>query len=113
MGVIVKLTKGSKHLKKSRSSTATPLSLEHVEERLNKSILSAALALYILRNSTEPTSKLIKELIQIEIEVGKFVGQALEMHIKRTKMFWRKSGFLAGALSFIPMRSRRNGVNRS
>lgn len=78
------------------------MSLEQIEERLVKSILSGTLALHILRSSRKPLSGLVKELMDMEVEVGKFVGAAVQMHaesLKRTEM----KGMLAGALSFIPI----------
>lgn len=83
------------------------LSLGHVEEQLEKSILKAALALYILKNSREPASKLVRDLLQMEIEVGKFVGQVLEMRAGRMEVICQE-GLLASTLSFIPAHSPKD-----
>lgn len=78
------------------------MSLEQIEERLVKNILRGSLALQILRGSQKPVSKLMRELLEIEIEVSQFVGQAMQIHadnIKATNF----QGVLASALSFIPI----------
>ena len=94
--------------KKKVSLSAKPLqlqprmSLEQIEERLVKNLLRGSLALQILRGSQKPVSKLLKELLEIEVEVSQFIGQAMQMHadnIKDTNF----QGVLASALSFIPM----------
>ena len=71
-------------------------SLAKIEERLVKSILSATLALHILRSSRKPTSQLTRELLDIEFDVGRFVGMAMQTKERNLK------GALAGAVSFIP-----------
>lgn len=78
------------------------MSLAQIEERLVKSILSGSLALHILRNSRKPTSRLVNDLLEIEMEVGFFVGQAMQMH-SRSLRTANLDGMLASALSFIPM----------
>lgn len=80
------------------------MSLEQIEEGLVKSILSGTLALHILRSSRKPTSKLVRELLDIDVEVGRFVGQALQMHAEHIKVAI-PNGALASALSFIPIPS--------
>ncbi len=79
-----------------------PISLEQIEERLVKSLLSGTLALHILRSSRKPMSKLAEELLGIEIEVGRFVGEAMKLHsqnLRATKL----RGSIANTLSFIPI----------
>lgn len=83
--------------------TKLVMSLQQIEERLLKSVLSGTLALHILRNSRTPTSELLEELMNVEAEVGQFVGQAMQMHVESLKATNLK-GVLAGALSFIPLR---------
>ena len=78
------------------------MSLEQIEERLIKNILRGSLALQILRGSRKPVSRLMKELIEIEVEVGQFVGQAMQMHVDSVKAT-NFQGVLASALSFIPI----------
>lgn len=78
------------------------MSLEQIEERLVKSVLSNALALHILRSSQKPTSKLVDELLEIEIQVGQFVGHAMQMHIENLKAS-NMEGMLANALSFVSL----------
>lgn len=78
------------------------MSLDQIVERLVRSILSGTLALQILRNSRKPTYKLVNELLEIEMEVGQFVGRAMHMHAKSFKAS-NMGGMLANTLSFIPM----------
>lgn len=78
------------------------MSLEQVEERLMRSVLSGTLALHVLRNTRKPVSLLAKELMEIEMEVGQFVGAAMQMHAETLKAS-KLRGTLAGALSFIPI----------
>lgn len=44
----------------------------------------------------------MKELLDLEVEVGQFVGTAMQMHAESLKAM-SFEGVLAGALSFIPM----------
>lgn len=89
------------------NSGVAGLSLFQIEERLEKSILKATLVLYILKNLGKPTSKVIRDLLQMEIEVGKFIGQAREMNTEQIEALFEE-GFLASTLSFIPKRSRKD-----
>lgn len=99
---------GKTKLKKKSSLSAKPfqpqprISLEQIEERLVKNLLRGSLALQILRGSRKPVSRLMKELVEIEIEVGQFVGQAMQMHVDSIKAT-NFQGVLASALSFIPL----------
>lgn len=78
------------------------MSLDQIEEHLVKSVLSSTLALHILRNSRKPTSKLVNELLEIEMDVGQFVGRAMQMHAKSLKAL-SMGGGLANTLSFITL----------
>ncbi|MBY0315670.1 MAG: hypothetical protein K2Q26_09135 [Bdellovibrionales bacterium] len=80
----------------------TATSLEQIEERLVKSILASTLALHILRSSRKPTFKLVNELLEMEFQVGQFVGRAMKMHSESLKSTNLK-GALANALSFTPL----------
>jgi hypothetical protein len=96
-----------KQIRKAEKIEEQPmvLSLDQIEERLVKSVLSGTLALHILRNSRKPTPKLLEDLFSIEAEVGRFVGVAMQMHTEHQKPPNLK-GVLAGALSFIPIQGR-------
>ena len=105
---------GKKNQKRS-ATQAKPLaeknaamSLEQIEERLLKSVLGGTLALYVLRSSRKPTSRLVNELLEIEVEVGQFVGRAMQMHVENLKAANLK-GSLANALSFISLNSMNEG----
>lgn len=91
-----------RRLKKENAQPKVAMSLEQIEERLVKSILSGTLALHILRSSRKPTCELVEELLDIEVQVGEFVGQAMQMHTRNSKAP-NLRGALASALSFIPI----------
>lgn len=75
-----------------------------------RSVLSGTLALHVLRNTRKPVSLLVKELMDIEMEVGQFVGAAMQMHAETLKAS-KLRGMLAGALSFIPIPTTGSGLH--
>ncbi len=76
--------------------------LRSIESQLMKSILAQSLALEIIRNSQKPTSELLSELLEVEVRVGEFVGDALREAAIQNKNKIDVRGALAGALSFVP-----------
>lgn len=78
------------------------MSLEQIEEHLVKSILRGTLALHVLRNSRKPASKLIHDLLEIEMQVSQFVGHTTRVHAKELKDTLQK-GALANVFSFMPI----------
>lgn len=79
-----------------------PLTLGEIEERLSNTILASSLALKVLKGVRKPTSKLIQELLDIEFQVGHFVGEAMKIHIEQMRTP-NLRGVLANALSTIPL----------
>ncbi|MBX3032597.1 MAG: hypothetical protein KF865_01635 [Bdellovibrionaceae bacterium] len=77
--------------------------LRQIESRLMKNLLAQSLALEILRNSQKPTADLISDLIEIEAQVGEFIGGALMQSTAKHKNKIDLRGVLAGALSLMPM----------
>lgn len=87
---------------KSENENSRPLTLEQIQERLNNTILASSLALKVLRGIRKPTSQLINELLEIEFQVGHFVGEAMKIHVQQMRQP-NLRGTLANALSTIPL----------
>lgn len=90
----------------SESENCRPLTLEQIQERLNNTILASSLALKVLKGMRKPTSQLINELLEIEFQVGHFVGEAMKIHIQQMKRP-NLRGTLANALSTVPLGNPR------
>lgn len=78
------------------------LDLEQTEKRLTLNILGQMLALYLLRNSKIPLSKLMQEIFDAEMEVGEFVSSVLQMQSEQMRNL---HGVLGNSLSVMPMRA--------
>lgn len=87
----------------TRKRKSAPV-LREIEARLIKNILAQSLALQIIKSSRKPSSELLADLLHIEAQVGEFVGIALEKAGGQPGKIDFK-GVLAGALSFIPMKT--------
>ncbi len=95
-----KATKKSKEIVRSDS-----LTLEQIQERLTNTMLASGLALKVLKNIRKPTSQLIQELLDIEFQVGHFVGESMKIHAAQM-IAPNLSGALANVLSTVPMGGR-------
>lgn len=89
-------------MKRRKPREDQPVTLEQIEDRLNNTLLASALALKVLRGIRKPTSQLINELLEIEFQVGHFVGDAMKIHLGKAQSMNLK-GTLANALSTIPL----------
>ena len=101
---MAKKSKKSALRAKSKSKAPSPQQIhfnEEIEEKLAANVLKCILALYLLKNIRKPTSSLVQELFDIEIEVGRFIGKALRSNAKPSHN--DLNGLLASALSFIPL----------
>ncbi|MFP5458502.1 MAG: hypothetical protein ACLGG7_07200 [Bacteriovoracia bacterium] len=76
-----------------------------IEERLNDTILACTLALKIVRNSDKPVGALMDELMTLEMNVGSFIGQALQTRPEELKTAAR--GALAGVFSTMSLDNQR------
>ena len=74
--------------------------IARVEQELMTGLLTQALALKILKNSSKPASVLLRELIDIEVEVGRFIGSTLTAGAGKGPES-NYTGALSGALSFV------------
>lgn len=86
----------------TRRRRAAP-KLREIESKLTRGIMAQSLALEIIKNSQRPTSELIAELLDIECQTGKFVGDVLQNVGGKHQVSVDLKGVLAGAVSFIPM----------
>lgn len=73
---------------------------------MNNTILASSLALKVLKGVRKPTSQLIQELLEIEFQVGQFVGEAVKIHVEQMRALNLK-GALANALSTMPLGGSR------
>jgi hypothetical protein len=60
------------------------------------------LAIYILRTARKPISKVVQELMEVEIKTAELVGQIMRLEKENPKIR-NLRGILAGAYSFIPL----------
>ncbi len=87
-------TKSTKSLGDSVAPT-----IARVEQELMTGLLTQALALKILKNSSKPASELLRELMDMEVEVGRFIGNTLATGAGRGSVS-NCTGVLSGALAF-------------
>lgn len=99
--------KSKKSVSRAKSKSNAPakrqMSFDEIEEKLTANILKSILALYLLKNSRIPMSNLVDDLFDMEIEVGRFIAEALQGSAKPLSK--NLKGLLASALSFIPLQS--------
>lgn len=76
-----------------------------IEERLNDVILECTLALKIVRNSHKPIRELMDDLMTREMNVGHFIGNALQARPEELKTASR--GALAGVFLTIALGNPR------
>lgn len=87
-----------------------PLTLGEIEERLSNTILASSLALKVLKGVRKPTSQLIQELLDIEFQVGHFVGEAMKIHVEQMRAP-NLRGVLANALSTMPLGGPKQNIS--
>jgi hypothetical protein len=99
--------KKTKTAKKSKKIVRSDyLTLEQIQERLTDTMLASGLALKVLKNIRKPTSQLIEELLDIEFQVGHFVGKSMKMHTAQM-IAPNLRGALANVLSTVPLNGQR------
>ena len=76
------------------------LELEKFENELVLGLLKKMLALYLIKNSKIPLSELMEELVDAEMQVGKFVSTALHGKGNRDQDF---RGILGAVVSTMPL----------
>lgn len=81
------------------------LTLEQIQDRLTNTMLASGLALKVLKNIRKPTSLLIQELLDIEFQVGHFVGESMKIHAAQM-IAPNLSGALANVLSTVSVGGR-------
>lgn len=110
-GIMKKLKKKNGEGKRPAALTGhrRPLTLEDVENRLLKSVLTGTLALQMLKTSRKSVSHAIKELLDIEICAGQLISRAFE-ETRESRKPHNPRGALANAYSFLPMPSATPGM---
>ena len=97
-----KVAKTTKNSKRSKSTGAV---IENGADASNheivlKQILMVTLAIYILRTARKPISKVVQELMEVEIKTAEIVSQIMKLE-KENPRIRNLRGVLAGAFSFI------------
>lgn len=107
--------KPKKSVSKAKSKNIRPvthqMSFDEIEEKLTANALKTILALYLLKNTRKPMSSLVRELCDIEIEVGRFIANAIQDNTNPLPQNFK--GLLSSALSFIPLGSIKGASNTS
>lgn len=76
------------------------LDLSQLDQQRVRDCLKLSLALYLLRNSRKPIHRVMDDIFNLEIEVGDFVAEALNLSGSNATVL---HGILANTLSVIPM----------
>ena len=82
------------------SSPEVSLDLSQLDEQQVRDCLKLSLALYLIRNSRKPIHRVLDDILNLEIEVGDFVAEALNLYGSNANVL---RGILANTLSVIPM----------